>query len=272
LDVQADGYRVFRKGGGVNDFQAITELIPITGQQEEFVDSSGILSGRYEYTYAVRLEKPGSGISELSNAVALRPLKGNEIPAPAYLKAFPSKDRVVLFWEDMKRNDTAIEGYRVNRKNETKTGNNPDLFVTVVGTNNPFKSNTLTDSLLDAKNIYTYSVQATDKDQKSGGKASQITVSLQEDAPIAPVRVTANPFMGSVKLEWTPVAFPGFKTYNIYCSQPDNPRLLLKAIPEGNHEFIDPDQGLSPSRRYFIVCQDKSGKESQASELVGLGK
>ncbi len=110
-------YFVYRSASDQQKFEVISQGL----QTLEFTDTSSV-SGRIQYAYAVKAVNNNSLESEFSNVVTMRQPVLQLPDAPAGLNAYIDGQRVVLSWPSASRNDIAVAGYNVYRR-EMQTQN-----------------------------------------------------------------------------------------------------------------------------------------------------
>ncbi len=266
-EVHIGGVRIFRNDGISPSLMAVSELIPINAAAPvTYVDSSSSLSGRRNYTYAVRAESTGNVVSELSNMLTARPGLSSLPPAPSYMKAFCEGTKVKLYWEDMRQADTGIAGYIVLRRNET-AGRVPALpFMKIAGLSLPYPANAFTDSTAKAGNIYTYAVQPVDISKIPGTQKSMLTVSLLKENPVAPFGLSAKNIREGILLEWIQLSCPGMQSFKLYRQLPGQAASLLSTLPATATAYTDTTVQGGQQYQYFITTLNSSGKESENSD------
>lgn len=263
LDGKSEGYRVFRKGGRNRDFAAISQLIPKSGQQEVFVDSASGLSGRILYTYVVRAERSGYGISDLSDARSAKPMLNSDPLSPGYIKAFADNKKTILFWEDVRQADSTIIGYRISRREEIMVSKPMKDFQVIAGETTPGISNTLLDSTAAPGKIYTYAIQSVGEDGLLSSKGVMITVSSSGDIPFAPAKCTMTRKLEQVSMQWTPVNYPGLKEFRINLLNPDNSLLVLHTLSPQTNAYSFQVSNPGGNEKYCITTVNEKGKESE---------
>ena len=268
IDGLAAGIRVFRNSGGNSGMVAITDLIRKSGPTLLFIDSSENLSGWNNYSYAVRCEKPGYGISDLSGIIQAKPLKNSTPPPPSFIKAVIGKNNISLFWEDITTTVSDIAGYIVSRRVEYYPEDHHLPFIALTGNVKPHPLNMFGDESVNNGDIYTYSVQSIGFPDNRISEEIFLTVSCRVNNPIPPLQVSLNAMQDGLKLKWIPVTYQGLQSYNIYRQTGEgNPELLIN-LPSAASDYMDESCPEDAMCSYFITTVDDQGKESERSVVV----
>jgi fibronectin type 3 domain-containing protein len=272
-DARCEGIRVFRNNGINDHLMSVSNLVKKADSSHiVYVDSSPDLSGRHNYTYAVRCESTGNVASDLSNKMSARPLMITAPSKPGFLKAFIENGNVRLFWEDMKLGDPGIAGYIVSRRIERTSiiANMP--FSPVVGENQPYVLNSFIDSTVKSNNIYTYTIQAIDSEKIKSSQKAIVRISLNQEMPIAPCGLALRDAPEGVQIEWGQVQYPGMNSYRVYRYQPGQKPELLITLPSSATEFIDISVKTGVQYYYFLTSLTQKGKESAHSEEAAISR
>ncbi len=264
IDLQGTGIRVFRKKAQ-EGFQAISDFIPTSGTKASFIDAGTDLSGGTQYVYAVRTEKPGYGISDLSNQAATGTIKGSKISAPGALRAAIDSIEINIFWEDTKKSDSLVAGYLVSRRTEDGAGTDLSPFFTLAGNNELYVSNYFLDQTSMYGKIYTYRLQSRGTDSLMVSEGKQITVSLQGNTPLPPFGLECEAQKGGNLLTWIPIVYKGIQTYKIYKAQEGMSPILVITLPAAATEFFDKS---STGAHYYISSCNATGVESVMSKVA----
>lgn len=260
-DPKTDGIRIFRNDGINESLTAISDFIPLNGVQViKYADTSKTLSGRVSYTYQVRSETKGAGVSDLSGKIYARPLKNTPPADPAFIRGSVSDNRIRLIWQDVQASDTAVTGYLLVRKEDKRAAEQFSLHL-----------NSWTDSLVAVGKAYSYSVVSLDtKGLKSPGNC-RLIVSLVANNPIPPDFIKAGQSSGNQPLtmiEWADVMFEGFIRYNLYRQAAGEEAKLIATLKPGTTRYTDKPERGDVSYTYFITTVHSSGSESSPSEKV----
>ena len=113
-------YFVYRSASDRQKFEVISQGL----QALEFTDTSSV-SGRIQYAYAVKAVNNNSLESDFSNVVTMRQPVPQLPDAPAGLNAYVDGQAVILNWPSVSRNDHAVAGYNIYRR-EIQTNNTFD--------------------------------------------------------------------------------------------------------------------------------------------------
>jgi hypothetical protein len=85
-------------------------------KEREYLDTTGYLTGRVTYYYAIMAINPTQDTSDLSPKVMYTPIKKESFQAPSFVNSEIINGEAHLAWNDVKLNDDFIEGYVVQRK------------------------------------------------------------------------------------------------------------------------------------------------------------
>lgn len=134
----------------------------------EFIDSTLAPADRKDIFYAVRNENPGEGISSLSEELPVTTLTLTD--DVAYFYAFPSKDKINLYWDDAAIRKGKDTKYILARKNGPANSKSPLIILA---------ENLTQSSFVDSKalngNEYTYELRLVDKTGNSNQKSYKVT-------------------------------------------------------------------------------------------------
>lgn len=261
LDPQATGIRVFRRLAGQQNLVAITELLPFKNDSLWFADSSASLSGRYLYEYAVRVEKPGYGISDLSQIASAMPGLSPVPPVPAFVRAQPAEKIVKLYWDDLRSRDPEVAGYEITRLAIPADGIGMAAFAPLGQASLLYPGNELTDSTVSEGMVYTYAIRAVDSIRKLKSQPVHISVSFNGLQP--PVEAIQKQNRESLRLEWVPMVFEGMDSYVVYRQLPGSAPGQVASLPPHVSELEIALTSADSQAEYSITCRNKAGQESK---------
>lgn len=167
-DTSATHIRVYRniKGGLVSlPVMIETARSPFIA----FTDSTLAPDEMKDVFYAVRNEKPGAGISSLSDELPVSMIADPE--DVAYFYAFPSKGGITLFWDDVANRKSSCTAYALARKYGQAGSKSPLKVLDGNMTGSSFIDNTAQDG-----NQYTYELRLLDKNGNASVKSYTVTI------------------------------------------------------------------------------------------------
>jgi len=166
-DTVATHLRIYRGlNGGLT---ALPELIATENAKViAVIDSTLPEAEMKDVVYAVRNEKPGARISGLSNELPVA-MVGNTDDV-AYFYAFPSKEGIVLYWDDVVNRKSIYTSYTLARQYGPANSRSPLKILAENLTGSSF-----TDQVSVSGNQYTYVLTLVDKSGAGSGKSFKVT-------------------------------------------------------------------------------------------------
>ncbi len=149
----------------------LTERTEINNKKVVVYTDSTIDPGKImNYVYAARNEKKGSMGSDFSNEL---PAVVNAHPDNVdYFLAFPSGDKIVLYWDDVAKRNSRYIRYSLARHYGPENSRSPLILLA-----ENLAECSFTDEKAQAGNLYTYVLSLTDKEGNNSEKTYTITTS-----------------------------------------------------------------------------------------------
>lgn len=268
VDPETAGIRIYRNDGRSSKMDVVSDLIRVPDSMVVvYYDTSGVLSGRKNYTYGVKAESSSFVESSLSSTVFVRPLIKDAPSGPLSLKVYNEDGKVRLFWDNMEETDPGIAGYQILRKEESLTG--AGHYALLHPENAILKVNYYTDSTVLAGKSYTFMIKAVDIDGNISPDGSIATVIIPENKPIEPFGLSGFMSDQGVYLNWGQAVYPDIASVNLYRYQRGNKPVLVKSLSADTLEYLDAEV-KSGLYFYYLTTVNKAGVESDRSEEVGV--
>jgi hypothetical protein len=133
-----------------------------------YTDTTLSPSNRKDIVYAVRNEKAGERVSNLSEELPVAKLtQADEV---SYFYAVPSKGKIELYWDDVLNRQTKYSSYSLARKYGMPNSKSPLMVLTENLTGSSF-----VDEKAQSGNQYTYVLRLTDKSGTISEKSYTVT-------------------------------------------------------------------------------------------------
>jgi hypothetical protein len=184
------GFYVYRGQGFGSELGQLSPLLPATGAESVYDDTSPGLSGYYQYAYAVRAESRSHVQGPLSETVYVRPGIPTKPAAPLGLSAEPQDRCVQLYWENMQTSVVGLNGYRALRREVLGQGS-PGEFVRLNDSLVPAEQNSYADTTAEKGKWYEYAVQAVDAFGGVSAPSTAVRAGLRKAPLIPPAGVKA---------------------------------------------------------------------------------
>ncbi|MCO5230350.1 MAG: hypothetical protein M9958_04245 [Chitinophagales bacterium] len=261
------GFRVFRSENGSSDFSVIADMVLIhpDSSTATFFDTSSTMSGRVFYNYKIQSENTSHIVSDMSNTVQVRPEMSANVASPTQFIAYFQDSSINLFWEDMRRNDNFVSGYKIYKKE-----NNNSSFVTLLSADSIYEGNRFVDKNYETGKIYNYEVESIDLFGYPSKERAVAQVSVPEVLPLAPVISGAINLPDGILLEWTQPNDVNLSKYKIYRYQRGEQPLSITVLDIDKESFLDKTAKSGELYFYTITSLDKMNRESKESLEVGV--
>lgn len=128
-EIDQFAYYVLR-GTSANNMEVVSKAL----RTNVYTDSLAGLDAQTTYFYGVKLMNISQKMSDMSQVVAIKPLKLELVPYPSGISTRYAESRVKLVWDDMLGKYDDIVGYRLYRKSKTDkefTSLTPNLINTI---------------------------------------------------------------------------------------------------------------------------------------------
>ncbi len=168
-DTTSTHLRIYRgvKGGLV----ALPELVKIDRAGIiAFTDQSMVAAENKDMLYAVRNEKDGKAISSLSEQLPVA--VNTDVNEVAYFYAFPSNDKIELYWDDVINRKSEFKSCTLARQYGPANSKSPLIILAENLTGSSY-----VDTTAQTGNTYTYILSLIDKAGNSSGKTYTVTYS-----------------------------------------------------------------------------------------------
>ncbi len=239
-----------------------------------FLDTSEILHGRTNYTYAVKAVNMSGLESELSSFVAIRPNRFVEPIAPAGVSGYGEYNRIRLSWRDVQRRDDAVVGYHVYRSRQPVEALRPDELPDEVVrlTENRIEATSFDDLDVEPGQRYYYAVSSVDIFDVESSLSPFAGFSTSRPSLLAPSQVSARSINGQAEVRWNRTHQPGAAGYTVYRRTRDQEEpVVVGTLPVDETMFIDADATAGTLYWYsvsVITDEDESPRSLEQSLTV----
>ena len=135
-----------------------------------FTDQSMVASENKHILYAVRNERDGAAISSLSEQL---PVAVNaDVNTVSYFYAFPSNERIELYWDDVVNRGSKFKSCTLARQYGPANSKSPLMILA-----ENLAGSSYVDNTAQTGNTYTYILSLIDKAGNSSGKTYKVTYS-----------------------------------------------------------------------------------------------
>ena len=108
------GYYVFRSKKDTTEWIKISELIAPKKLGMSYIDTTSNLDSTTTYAYIIKTENSANDITAFTGVTYVKPIKTRAVISPTALEwRFLEDGTLMLFWEDMRRQDPHIKQYLV---------------------------------------------------------------------------------------------------------------------------------------------------------------
>lgn len=247
--------------------QSPADMVPVDlpVKAKEFVDSANYLSPRVTYFYAVQAMNLTQDVSVVSDYTTYRPTAAYaavDFSSPSLIQYEIINTDAVLSWADMRANDDYIQGYALERKQQTE----PDTEFKRVNTATLSEAN-FTDTTFTLGIEYVYRVASVGLSGELGGYSLPISV---YGAPVADKiasidELTLINLSTSIRVSWPTVEPDGITGYRVVRREPTQQKFTaVGTLNRGTFDFND--QGVKPGKTYVYAVQ-ALGTSNQESPI-----
>lgn len=260
------GYRVFRSENGNDNFTVIADLVLLNPDSNTatFYDTGATMSGRIFYNYKVQSENTSHVVSDMSNSVQVHPEMSANVSAPTNLLVYFQDSIINIFWNDMRKDDEFVSGFRIYKRESGTTA-----FTPILPEDSIIEGNKFTDLNYKYGKVYEYEVESVDLFGFASKERASAQVNILKILPAAPVINSGINLPDGILIEWTKPNETNIKQYKIYRYQRgESPKLI--ATPEPNKEsYLDQTAKSGELYFYTIATVDMAGNESTESAEIG---
>lgn len=257
-DTQTRGYRIYRKLNTDSAYTLISDLIKLTANTTQFIDSGNLVTGKF-YTYMVKAENKSYILSPASNQITVK----SEIPTTLIPIGIPKVEIVnntaVIQWKNTLRTGN-INTYAVYRKDAS--GKTELLQENI--SNDIFR---YTDSGFLANKNYTYGIAYNDVN----GNVSEIVFADPVKAEITrrgPATVYGASNANAVIISWNAEEndITAYKIYQLNNEQPE----LIGEVKNGVTSYTINNVKQGESYTIYITTIDKNAEESLPGKIISV--
>lgn len=261
------GYRVYRSENGSDNYTVIADLVTIhpDSATSTYYDTGANMSGRVFYNYVIESENTSHIVSDKSNKMQARPEKSAQVQGPANLQVYYQDSAINLFWNDVKRDDEFVAGYKLYKK-ETGTG----TFVSLFSKDSIFTGCRFIDYAYTPGKTYEYEIESIDLFGYPGNSRATGKVIIDAPRPAAPVISATVNLPDGILIEWNRPNVSDLKAYKVYRYQRGKDAVAIAQPGSEATSYLD--KTAQPGQLYFYVLTTitNAGVESAESAEVGI--
>jgi fibronectin type 3 domain-containing protein len=236
-----------------------------------FLDESEILSGRTNYSYAVKAVNMSGLESELSDFVIIRPDRRVVPPPPPGVSGYGEFNRIRLTWRDMARQDEVVAGYHVYRSAEpvsavaVEQANGSPLEIPglVRLSDIPISDTAFDDTGLQSGQQFYYAVSSVDIFDVESALSPFASFRTTRPELSSPSQVSVRQINGRVEIRWNQTRQDGATGYQIFRRSrgETEPVVIGSAALE---ETIFNDTTTEPGTLYWYSVSVLAGEHESA--------
>jgi fibronectin type 3 domain-containing protein len=254
------------------------EVISPSLRDTVYTDTASNLSRQLNYVYAVKAVSNAARESAFSEKIAAH-LKGTERPrTPGGIRTIRQDNRLVVQWEDVKRNDPAIMGYilykhKTDGKPLTYSVNNPasveatrlglELVVPAL-----IKVPYYEDSVSSVNNKYEYLVSAVDQfGAESGLSATASSPNQQAQSIKGPAQLYIRSVKDGISLEWEMADAIPVQSYSVYRrTMSAKTSSKIAVVQHADSQFTDKQVTPGNVYVYYVTATTSNGESVPSME------
>jgi fibronectin type 3 domain-containing protein len=260
-----------------SSLQSKMEVVSPSIRDTMFTDTASNLSRQLNYVYAVKAVSNAGKESIFSEKIAAH-LSGRERPrTPGGIRASRQNNRMVIEWEDVKRNDPAILGYvlykhKTEKKPLNYAVNKPaSVEATRLGLE-LVAASVITvpyyeDSVSSVGNQYEYLVSAVDQFGAESGLSSVSSVNQQAQFIKGPSAVYLRSVKEGIALAWEMADAAGVKSYAVYrrmISAKTSAKIAV--VNSSSSQFTDKQVLPGNVYVYYVTATTAAGESAPSVE------
>ena len=256
------GFYVYRRNNTNDDFTQVSALVPSGAIVYSFTDTTRQLQAGEVYDYIVRTINEDNQLSNPSDTVTANPGISKLITAPMNLRYRSSDGRITILWDDMRKWENDLLGYKVFRK--AGTGN----FIRMANDSLQPERNFFLDSTIQPGVDYSFAVSSLDISGNESEKSIILIPAISDESPGAPSGIRVSQTENDVYITWGQIT-EDVTAIKIYRSEPGVPAKLIATISDAD-SFTD--KNVSKEKLYFyqLASVSKANIEGVKSEKISV--
>lgn len=254
-------YFVYR-GTSPNNMRPIRSAV----KEREYLDTTGYLTGRVTYYYAIMAINPTQDTSDFSPKVMYTPIKKESFQAPSFVSSEIINGEANLSWNDVKLNDEFIAGYVVQRKIKgekafknlhSKALNNANFIDTTFALGNEY--------------IYRVASLSIKNDTSAFTPETVVKIEKPKEVLNAITDITLKNLSKTIRISWPSVEVGDVKGYKIYRKLPTEVNFkVIATLANGNFEYEDSKVSTNSIYVYSVTVLDSKNNESPIEERKSI--
>lgn len=263
------GFYIYRASEDTNNFVQISNLIKFNGSESySYKDKSKNLRGGEMYRYTLRAENDAYTLGKFSDTVYVNSYIKPRINVPQNLNGTLGKNRIELYWKDMREESKTLLGYKVYRFE----GEGKSAQLLQNDTLNAAK-NFYYDAHIELGKTYTYKVASIDLfgQESELSFEAKVEVSREKDNTVVqPNKPKLYKNSEGVVISWHLVNPNNIKEVKIYRSVENEKTKTLKKVMVAEGSFVDTSVKKGVVYFYSISFINSNKKEGKSSEEVSI--
>jgi len=258
------GFYVSRNNGSTDEMKQISLLLPVADSLNLFIDSTNLYS-KFTYAYSIVAENTSHVQSRFSDTVYISVIDISKLLPPLNIVVKRNNKFAKLYWDDMRKFNAQIKGYKVFRK--TSGAEFIPLTDTLLWNN----QNNFDDKSVIIGTEYEYAVKSYSFSKTESEFSSSKLFKIDFPIPLPPSNVTGAVKENGIEINWLIFDDTNLEEVNLYRAKRGEKEQLIKKINDLKQtEFIDTNVKNGEFYFYYLNTQSKDGIKSKSSKEIGV--
>lgn len=261
------GYRVYRSENGSDEYTVIADLVKLhpDSNTATYYDTGATMSGRIFYNYKIESENTSHMVSDKSNKVQARPEKSAEVASPTNLLAYYQDSAIHLFWNDLRKDDELVAGYRIYKKESSA-----NIFNLILPKDSIYEGNRFIDYAYVPDKTYEYAIESVDLFGYPSKTRAAAQVEIPAERIVPPVISGGINLPDGILIEWNKPNVANLKGYKLYRYQRGKEAVVIAQPDAGSSSYLDKTAKAGELYFYMLSSVGTNNAESATSEEVGV--
>lgn len=261
------GYRVYRSENGSDEYSTIADLVTLhpDSNTATYYDTGATMSGRIFYNYKIESENTSHIVSDKSNKMQARPERSADVASPTNLLAYYQDSAINLYWNDLRKGDEFVAGYRLYKKESTASS-----FSLMLPKDSVFEGNRFIDESIVAGKTYEYEIESIDLFGHPSSSRATANVEIAAERITPPVISSGVNLPDGILIEWNKPNVSNLKGYKLYRYQRGRDATVIAQPDANSKSFLDKTAKSGELYFYMISSVGTNNAESATSEEVGI--
>jgi len=258
------GFYVFRNSGSSEELEQISLLLPTAYSLNLFIDSTNLHS-KFTYAYSVVAENTSHVQSNFSDTVYISIPDTSKLIPPTNLSVKKNNKHVNLYWNDMRKFNSQIRGYKVFRKS------NDSDFLPLTDSLLWPNQNNFTDKSVAIGSEYEYAIKSYSFSKTESEFSSSKLFKIDFPIPLPPSNVIGAIKENAIEINWLIFDDANLEEVNLYRAKRGEKEQLIKKFNDLKQTgFLDTNVKNGEFYFYYLKSKSKDGIESRNSSEIGL--